>query len=121
MTPRDGWILLAVALSAYFGYYAVPAGDARNWAYYIATGALMAAVGAVVRIRSAGLAGMAAGCLMLAEGAQQSICGLATMGIDPAGRDVCRAWLGEDIYRAAGSLALSGLLLVMLWRRNRRP
>ena len=106
--------LLAVCIAAYFGYYVFADSLMRGWVYYVATGGLAAVAGYGWRVRSVSWAGVAASSLMMSEGAQQALCGLATMGVDLTGRDLCKRALGDDLYTALASLALAGLVVV-LW------
>ena len=106
--------LLAACLAAYLGYYVFADSVMRSWVYYVATGALAAVAGYGWRIRSQTWAGIAAASLMMSEGAQQALCGLATIGVDRNGRDLCKRALGDDIYTAMASLAMAGFV-VLLW------
>lgn len=106
-------ILLSACLAAYFGYYVFADSLVRGWVYYVATGGLAAVAGYGWRVRSASWAGAAASSLMMSEGAQQALCGLATMGADLTGKDLCKRALGPDLYAALASLALAGLLVVI--------
>ena len=107
-------ILLAACLAAYFGYYVFADSLVRGWVYYVATGVLAVVAGYGWRVMAASWAGVSASTLMMSEGAQQALCGLATIGVDLNGRDLCKRALGDDLYTALASLALAGLMVV-LW------
>lgn len=114
-------MLLAACLAAYFGYYVFADPAIRGWVYYVAIGALTAVAGYGWRVRAASWAGVAASALMMSEGAQQALCGLATIGAaELNGKDLCRRALGGDLYAAAASLVCAGLLVV-LWPILRPP
>lgn len=106
-----------VAVAAHFSYYYFPPGWQRGWAFYVSMGVLTAWVGYGWRAMAKTWPGVLAGCLLITEGAQQAVCGSLTAWVQPDGRDICRAMIGDDIYRIVGSLALAGLLLVV-WRPN---
>lgn len=106
--------LLAASLAAYLGYYVFADSMLRGWVYYVATGALAALAGYGFRESAASWAGVAASSLMMSEGAQQALCGLATIGVDLNGRDLCKRALGDDIYTALASVAMAGFV-VLLW------
>ena len=106
--------LLAACLAAYFGYYVFADSVMRGWVYYVATGALAAVAGYGWRAMAQTWAGIAAASLMMSEGSQQALCGLATIGVDLNGRDLCKRALGDDIYTAMASLAMAGFV-VLLW------
>ena len=106
--------LLAACLAAYFGYYVFADSLLRGWVYYVATGALAAVAGYGWRTRAQTRAGTAAAALMMSEGAQQALCGLATIGVDLNGRDLCKRALGDDLYTAVASVALAGFVM-LLW------
>ena len=124
-------ILLAVSVATYFGYYAV-AVPARPWVYYPMSGLLFAVAGYVAREkfssdyrntdpalklrRSVLLGGVAAGALMMGEGAQQFVGGL--IDVQTGGVDVLRHALGSDAYSALMSLVCAGLLMV-IWPSRR--
>lgn len=112
--------LLLVCLAAYFGYYVFADSMLRGWVYYVATGALAAVAGYGWRTRAQTWAGIAAASLMMSEGTQQALCGLATIGVDLNGRDLCKRALGDDLYTALASLALAGFLM-LLWPILRPP
>jgi hypothetical protein len=118
-------ILLAVSLATYFGYYGF-AVSARPWVYYPMLGLLAAAAGHPLRgfyaaafsretlpaRRRLMLCGVAAGSLMISEGLQQFVCGLADAST--GGVDVCRAWLGSDVMSALVSI-LAAAVVVWKW------
>ena len=106
--------LLSACLAAYFGYYVFADSMLRGWVYYVATGALAAVAGYGWRMRAQTWAGTAAAALMMSEGAQQALCGLATIGVDLTGRDLCKRALGDDLYTALASVALAGFVM-LLW------
>lgn len=107
-------ILLSACLAAYFGYYVFADSLVRGWVYYVATGALAAVAGYGWRMRAVSWAGVTASSLMMSEGAQQALCGMATMGAGMNGKDLCRRALGDDLYAALASLVCAGLI-VLLW------
>lgn len=113
-------VLLAACLAAYFGYYVFADSMLRGWVYYVATGAMAAVAGYGWRTRARTWAGIAATSLMMSEGTQQALCGLATIGVDLNGRDLCKRALGDDLYTALASLALAGFLM-LLWPILRPP
>lgn len=106
--------LLAASIAAYFGYYVFADSLLRGWVYYVATGAMAAVAGYGWRAHAQTWAGIAAASLMMSEGTQQALCGLATIGVDLNGRDLCKRALGDDLYTALASLALAGFIL-LLW------
>lgn len=111
---RDEIILAVVAVATYFGYYSIsPA--IRGWVYYAMTGALHVACGLVLRRRAQHWAGLVAAGLMVSDGAQQALCGAATIGRDTQGADVCRVLLGTDLYTALAS-AIGAALVLALWQ-----
>lgn len=105
-------ILLAACLSTYFGYYVFADSVMRGWVYYVASGGLAAIAGYGWRVKADTWAGAAAATLMMSEGAQQAACGLATIGVDLNGRDLCKRALGDDIYTVAASLVIAGLMVI---------
>jgi hypothetical protein len=107
-------ILLSASLTAYFGYYVFAGSLVRGWVYYVMTGALAAVAGCGLRKSARSWHGVAGATLMVSEGAQQAVCGLATIGADLTGQDLCKRALGEDLYTAVASL-LCAALLVLLW------
>ena len=88
--------------------------------YYVATGALAAVAGFGLRAHAQTWAGTAAAALMMSEGAQQALCGLATIGVDLNGRDLCKRALGDDLYTGLASVALAGFVM-LLWPILRPP
>ena len=106
--------LLAASVAAYFGYYVFADSVMRGWVYYVGSGALAAVAGYGWRSRAHTWAGIAAASLMMSEGAQQALCGLATIGVDLNGRDLCKRALGDDLYTVLASLAVAGFV-VLLW------
>lgn len=109
-----GYILLVASLAAYFGYYAFADSIMRGWVYYVMTGGLAVVAGYGLRISARSWAWLAGGTLMVSEGAQQALCGLATIGVDLTGRDLCKRALGDDLYTIAASVVCAALLM-LLW------
>lgn len=107
-------ILLSASLAAYFGYYVFADSLLRGWVYYVMTGGLAVVAGCGLRKASTSWPGLAGATLMVSEGAQQAACGLATIGVDLDGRDLCKRALGEDLYTLTASL-LCAALLMLLW------
>lgn len=120
---RPDFILAALAVSTYFGYYMLTDPWQRGWLYYASTGLLVAALAWWWRPASA--LGALARVWVLIESGQQAACGsatLATGGGSPDGRDVCVQYIGEDFYRAALALTLAALIVGMkTWQSLRRP
>ena len=114
MTARYERVLLSTCLAAYFVYYVFADSLLRGWVYYVATGALAAVSGYGWRTHAETWAGASAAALMMSEGAQQALCGLATIGVDLNGRDLCKRALGDDLYTALASVALAGFVM-LLW------
>ena len=107
-------ILLAASLAAYFGYYVFADSMLRGWVYYVMTGGLAVVAGYGLRQSARTWPGLAGATLMVSEGAQQAVCGLATIGADLNGQDLCKRALGDDLYTAVASLVCAALL-VLLW------
>ena len=107
-------LLLVASLAAYFGYYVFADSMVRGWVYYVMTGGLAVVAGCGLRRSSASWPGLAGATLMVSEGAQQAACGLATMGADLTGRDLCKRALGDDLYTLAASLVCAALMM-LLW------
>lgn len=120
---RPDLILAALAVSAYFGYYALHDTWQRLWLYYAATGALVFAL--AWWWRPAAVLGAVARVWVLVESGQQAVCGSATLAAGaamPDGRDVCVQYVGEDFYRAALAITLAALIVgVTTWQSRRRP
>lgn len=111
--------LLVASVAAYFGYYVFADSLMRGWVYYVMTGGLAVVAGYGLRQTARNWIGVAGATLMMSEGAQQAACGLATIGLDLNGRDVCKRALGDDLYTAVASL-LCAALLVLLWPSPQR-
>lgn len=107
-------ILLSVALAAYFGYYVFAGSLLRGWVYYVMAGALAVVAGCGLRKSSRSWPGLAGSTLMVSEGAQQAACGLATIGVDLTGQDLCKRALGDDLYTLIASLVCAAMLM-LLW------
>jgi hypothetical protein len=107
-------ILLAASLAAYFGYYVFAGSLMRGWVYYVMTGMLAVVAGCGLRKSAQSWPGLAGATLMVSEGAQQAVCGLATIGVDLNGQDLCKRALGDDLYTAVASLVCASAL-VLLW------
>ena len=112
MTAHYERVLLATCLAAYFGYYVFADSLMRGWVYYVSTGALAAVSGYGWRTHAKTWAGAAASALMMSEGTQQALCGLATIGVDLNGRDLCKRALGDDPYTVLASLVCAGLMVI---------
>lgn len=112
MTAHYERVLLATCIAAYFGYYVFADSLMRGWVYYVATGALAAVAGYGWRVHAQTWYGAAATTVMMSEGAQQALCGLATIGVDLSGRDLCKRALGDDLYTGLASLAMAGLMVI---------
>lgn len=110
--------LMAMALVAFFGYYALPVED-RPWMYYVAQGALILTLALMVWPLMRTRAGRLAATVCVIESAQQAVCGAARWGLSSGGEDLCRQWLGPDYYRAILSLALAAAVTWgMRWQRE---
>lgn len=114
-----GWVLLAAAVAAFYGYYGFPDED-RPDVYYIAASVLCITLALSLWphvVRSS--AGRLACALCIVESAQQGICGAARWGHQATGQDLCKEWLGPDVYTAAASLALAAAITWgFKWRRE---
>lgn len=112
---RFDLIFLGATIAAYFGYYVFADSPImRGWVYYVMTGGLAVVAGYGLRRDRKTWAGVAGATLMVSEGAQQAACGLATMGVDLTGRDLCKRALGEDLYTIVASLVCAALLM-LIW------
>lgn len=115
MRERD---LLVVVLVAFFGYYALPLAE-RAWMYYVTQGLLILTLALMVWPLMRARAGRFAAAVCVIESAQQTVCGAARWGMASTGEDLCRQWLGPDLYRAALSLVLAGAIAWGVpWRRD---
>ncbi len=106
--------LLVVA--TYFGYYRWSDPVERGNIYYAMCGALMVWVG-LCCLKGWRLPTLAC-VLMMTEGAQQMVFG-AVAPSQYLGADLGPAFMGEDFYRVAGSLALAGAVVLWLSRRQK--
>lgn len=117
---RQERISLIAVVAAHFGYYFWPVGVARSWVYYIAIGLLLVWLGWCLLQSALTFAGGMAGAYLMIEAGQQAACGALAFGMLPTGRDICRDVIGEDFYRAVGSLALAGMVALWLSRQQQK-
>lgn len=106
--------VIASAACAFWLYALLPDRTDQLWAYYVAEGALIMAMGGLLRV-SIGLPLLFR--WIEIEGAQQAICGTLTWGVRGHG-DVCVSIIGRDVYVAALSFCLAGI--ITLWPRLKR-
>jgi hypothetical protein len=115
-------------VSTSFAYYAFPV-PLRPWVHYAMSGLLFAVAGWVAHLhcsaaylatpitrpmrRGGWLAGVAGASLMVWDGLQQAFCG--AVDASTGGVDVCRAWLGSDLYSMLVSAA-GAALAVTTWQ-----
>lgn len=117
MTPaRERLALLAVA-ATFWGYYVIPDDLARRWAYYAAQGAILAAAGWLLRPAARTFPGLLACAVLMFEGGQQALCGMAHMTWPPAG-DACVDLIGAQPYQALLSLTAAALIARRIWSRH---
>ena len=111
-------ITLVLAVAAYLGYYSFADLTQRAWAYYVATGVLMAWL--AWERRQTATTGPAAfvATYILIESAQQAFFGALAWGSLPTGQDLAVQLGFEPVYVAATSLLLAG---VWTWRRSLWP
>lgn len=110
-------VLLGFVVAAFYGYYILPESE-RAWAYYVTTGAAMAALAVVAWPRMRNSWGRLACAVCAIESVQQTACGAVEWGAHSTGQDICKAWLGHDWYTVIASMALAAAITWgSTWRR----
>ena len=112
-------VTVALALSAYLGYYHWADPIDRAWVSYITCAALTLWLAWDRPGRRTWLRFFAAVYITF-EALQQIGCGLLEFGTVPDGQDICIRVVGEEVYRAAMSIVLATLITGAFKWQNRR-